>query len=150
MKIYKAKDYQDMSRKAANIISAQVITKPDCVLGLATGSTPEGMYAQLVEWYKKGDLDFSDVKSVNLDEYRGMTRDNDQSYYYFMHKHLFDHVNIDRRIHTCQMVLQRIHRKNASAMRIRLRVWVEWISSFLVWDTMVISDSMSRVMNLPR
>ena len=53
------------------------------------------MYAQLVEWYKKGDLDFSDVKSVNLDEYRGMTRDNDQSYYYFMHKHLFDHVNID-------------------------------------------------------
>ena len=95
MKIYKAKDYQDMSRKAANIISAQVITKPDCVLGLATGSTPEGMYAQLVEWYKKGDLDFSEVKSVNLDEYRGMTRDNDQSYYYFMHKHLFDHVNID-------------------------------------------------------
>lgn len=95
MKIYKAKDYQDMSRKTANIISAQVITKPDCVLGLATGSTPEGMYAQLVEWYKKGDLDFSEVKSVNLDEYRGMTRDNDQSYYYFMHQHLFDHVNID-------------------------------------------------------
>ena len=95
MVLYQAKDYKDMSRKAANIISAQVITKPDCVLGLATGSTPEGMYAQLVEWYKKGDLDFSEVKSVNLDEYRGMTRDNDQSYYYFMHKHLFDHVNID-------------------------------------------------------
>ena len=75
MKIYKAKDYQDMSRKAANIISAQVITKPDCVLGLATGSTPEGMYAQLVEWYKKGDLDFSEVKSVNLDEYRGMIKE---------------------------------------------------------------------------
>ena len=56
MKIYKAKDYQDMSRKAANIISAQVITKPDCVLGLATGSTPEGMYAQLVEWYKKREI----------------------------------------------------------------------------------------------
>lgn len=58
MRIYRAKDYYDMSRKAANIISAQVIMKPDCVLGLATGSTPVGTYAQLVEWYKKGDLDF--------------------------------------------------------------------------------------------
>ena len=59
MKIYKAKDYADMSRKAANIISAQIIMKPECVLGLATGSTPVGLYKQLVEWYKKGDLDFS-------------------------------------------------------------------------------------------
>ena len=94
MKIYEAKDYQEMSRKAANILSAQVILKPDCVLGLATGSTPVGTYDQLVEWYEKGDLDFSEVKTVNLDEYRGLTRDNDQSYYYFMHEHLFDRVNI--------------------------------------------------------
>ena len=95
MKIYKAKDYKDMSRKAANIISAQVIMKPNCVLGLATGSTPIGTYDQLVEWYNKGDLDFSEVTTVNLDEYKGVPRTNDQSYYYFMHQHLFDRVNID-------------------------------------------------------
>lgn len=95
MKIYKAKDYKDMSRKAANIISAQVIMKPNCVLGLATGSTPIGTYDQLVEWYNKGDLDFSEVTTVNLDEYKGLPRTNDQSYYYFMHQHLFERVNID-------------------------------------------------------
>ena len=94
MKIYVAKDYKEMSRKAANILSAQVILKPDCVLGLATGSTPIGTYDQLVDWYEKGDVDFSEVKTVNLDEYKGLTRDNDQSYYYFMHQHLFDRVNI--------------------------------------------------------
>ena len=82
MKIYEAKDYEEMSRKAANILSAQVILKPDCVLGLATGSTPIGTYDRLVERYEKGDLDFTEVKTVNLDEYRGLTRDNDQSYYY--------------------------------------------------------------------
>lgn len=96
MKIIKAKDYNDLSRKAANIISAQVIMKPNCVLGLATGSTPIGTYKQLVEWYKKGDLDFSDVTTVNLDEYKGLTRDNEQSYYYFMNENLFSKVNIDR------------------------------------------------------
>lgn len=94
MRIYEAKDYQEMSRKAANILAAQVILKPDCVLGLATGSTPIGAYDVLVDKYEKGDLDFSEVKTVNLDEYKGLTRDNDQSYYYFMHKHLFDRVNI--------------------------------------------------------
>lgn len=95
MKIIVAKDYKDMSRKAANIISAQIITKPNCVLGLATGSSPIGTYDQLVEWYEKGDLDFSQVSSVNLDEYRGLDHNHDQSYYYFMHEHLFDRVNID-------------------------------------------------------
>ena len=95
MKIIKAKDYNDMSRKAANVISAQVIMKPGCVLGLATGSTPIGTYAQLVEWYQKGDLDFSEVTTVNLDEYKGLPRDNDQSYYYFMNHHLFSKVNVD-------------------------------------------------------
>ena len=94
MRIYKAKDYEDMSRQAANIISAQVIMKPDCVLGLATGSTPIGLYKQLVEWFEKGDLDFSKVQTVNLDEYKGLNRENDQSYYYFMHDNLFDHINI--------------------------------------------------------
>ena len=96
MKIVRAKDYNDMSRKAANIISAQVIMKPHCVLGLATGSTPIGAYKQLVEWYNKGDIDFSEVSTVNLDEYKGLTRDNPQSYYYFMNENLFDHVNINK------------------------------------------------------
>ena len=95
MRIIKAKDYDDLSRKAANIISAQVLLKPDCVLGLATGSTPIGTYKQLIEWYEKGDLDFSAAKSVNLDEYRGLTKDNDQSYYYFMYNNLFKHININ-------------------------------------------------------
>ena len=94
MRIIATKDYNDMSKKAANILSAQVIMKPDCVLGLATGSTPIGTYEKLVEWYEKGDLDFSQVTSVNLDEYKGLDRKNDQSYYYFMHEHLFNHVNI--------------------------------------------------------
>lgn len=84
-----------MSRKAANIIAAQVIMKPDCVLGLATGSTPIGTYARLVEQYEQGDLDFSGVTTVNLDEYKGLNKENDQSYYYFMHDHLFSKVNID-------------------------------------------------------
>ena len=94
MKIIRAKDYKDMSRKAANIISAQVIMKPNCVLGLATGGTPVGTYKQLVEWYNKGDLDFSEVTTVNLDEYRGLPREHPESYWSFMHKNLFDLVNI--------------------------------------------------------
>ena len=85
-----------MSRKAANIISAQIIMKPNCVLGLATGSTPIGTYDQLVEWYNKGDLDFSEVTTVNLDEYKGLTRENDQSYYYFMNDKLFSRVNVNK------------------------------------------------------
>ena len=95
MKIIRAKDYADMSRKAANIISAQVIMKPNCVLGLATGGTPVGAYQQLVEWYNKGDIDFSEVTTVNLDEYRGLPKDHPESYWSFMHRHLFDHVNIN-------------------------------------------------------
>lgn len=94
MNIYQTKNYQEMSRKAANIISAQIIMKPDAVMGLATGSTPIGTYQQLIDWYRKGDLDFSGVRSVNLDEYKGLSADNDQSYAYFMRANLFDHVNI--------------------------------------------------------
>ena len=94
MKIYSAQDYQSMSRKAANILSAHVILKPDSVLGLATGSTPIGMYKQLIEWYNKGDIDFSQVHTVNLDEYLGLATTHDQSYRYFMQANLFDHVNV--------------------------------------------------------
>ena len=95
MKIIHAKDYEDMSRKAANIISAQVILKPDCVLGLATGSTPIGAYHQLIKWYEKGDIDFSQVHTYNLDEYRGLSHDDVQSYHYFMRDNHIDHINID-------------------------------------------------------
>lgn len=95
MKIYVADDYKGMSRKAANIVSAHVILKPNSVLGLATGSTPVGMYQQLIDWYNKGDLDFSQVRTVNLDEYVGLAPTHDQSYRYFMQTNLFDHVNID-------------------------------------------------------
>lgn len=94
MKIYEAKDYDEMSRKAANIIFAQVLMKSKCVLGLATGSTPIGTYEQLVKRYEKGELDLSEVTTVNLDEYKGLERNNDQSYYYFMNRHLFGRVNI--------------------------------------------------------
>ena len=95
MRIIRAKDYADMSRKAANIIAAQVILKPDCVLGLATGSTPIGTYKELINGYENGDLDFSLVKTANLDEYRGLEKSNDQSYDYFMKANLFNHININ-------------------------------------------------------
>ena len=96
MRIICAKDYKEMSEMAADIIGAQVLLKPDAVLGLATGSTTIGTYEELVRRYEAGRLDFSKIKTVNLDEYRGLTRDNDQSYYYFMHSHLFDHININK------------------------------------------------------
>ncbi len=95
MQIYKEKNYNEMSRRAASIIAAQVIMKPDCILGLATGSTPIGAYERLAEECKNGSLDFSGVSTVNLDEYKGLPKTNDQSYYYFMNEHLFSHINID-------------------------------------------------------
>lgn len=95
MKIIAAKDYQDMSRKAANILSAQVIIKPASVLGLATGSSPLGTYQQMIEWYQKGDIDFSQVRTINLDEYKGLGPDNPQSYFYYMYENFFKHINID-------------------------------------------------------
>jgi glucosamine-6-phosphate isomerase len=94
MKLIQAKDYKDMSRKAANFLSAQVILKENSVLGLATGGTSEGIYEQLAEWYRKGDIDFSAVSSVNLDEYVGLDGSSERSYRYFMNHHLFRHINI--------------------------------------------------------
>ena len=94
MRLIKAKDYQEASRQVANIISAQVILRPDSVLGLATGSSPIGAYRQLIEWYNKGDVDFSRVRSVNLDEYVGLAPSHEQSYAYFMYHNFFDFINI--------------------------------------------------------
>lgn len=96
MKIIRTKDYNEMSRKAANIIAAQMTLKPNSVLGLATGSSPVGTYQRLIEMYEAKDLDFSGITTVNLDEYKGLSRDNEQSYYYFMNDKLFNHVNIDK------------------------------------------------------
>ena len=94
MRIICAENYEAMSRQAANILSSVIVTKPNCVLGLATGSTPIGTYKELIKRYEEGDLDFSNVKSVNLDEYVGLEPTHDQSYRYFMQDQLFNHVNI--------------------------------------------------------
>ena len=94
MKVIHCKSYDEMSVAAAKIFSDAIKAKPDVVLGLATGSTPEGMYAELVKEYKAGALDFSRVVSINLDEYCGLPGDHDQSYRYFMQKNLFDHISI--------------------------------------------------------
>jgi len=96
MKFITTKTYEEMSNKAADIIAAQIIVKPNCVLGLATGSSPVGTYKRLIEDNKNGKIDFSTVTSVNLDEYVGLDGSNDQSYRYFMNDNLFNHVNIDK------------------------------------------------------
>ncbi len=96
MNFITVKTYDELSRKAAALIAAQVINKPNCVLGLATGSSPVGTYKKLIEGYRAGDIDFSNVTSVNLDEYVGLDGSNDQSYRYFMNDNLFDHINIDK------------------------------------------------------
>ena len=96
MKVIVTENYEEMSRAAADVMAEVIASKPDCVLGLATGSTPIGMYDRLVEKYEAGQLDFSGVCSVNLDEYYPISPDNDQSYRYFMNENLFDRVNIDK------------------------------------------------------
>lgn len=95
MKFLSVENYEALSRKAAAIIAAEVIRKPNCVIGLATGSSPVGTYKNLIKWCKNGDLDFSLVTTINLDEYAGLDITNDQSYRYFMNDNLFNHINID-------------------------------------------------------
>jgi len=95
MRVIRAADYDEMSRKAADIIAATIILKPDCVLGLATGSTPLGVYKCLADWHKNDGLDFSLTTTVNLDEYRGLAPDARQSYRFFMQENLFSKININ-------------------------------------------------------
>ncbi len=95
MRFITAKNYDELSVIASEIICGVVALKPDCVLGLATGSTPLGTYAKIIKKYNNGEVDFSNVKSVNLDEYVGLDGSNDQSYRYFMNTNLFEHINID-------------------------------------------------------
>ena len=94
MRMFCEKDYEATSRRAAQVIAAEITHNPACVLGLATGSTPEGAYKYLVDWYKKGCLSFQEVLTVNLDEYVGLSPEHEQSYRYFMQSNLFDHVDI--------------------------------------------------------
>ena len=96
MKYITVKTYEELSNKAADLIAAQILVKPNCVLGLATGSSPVGTYKRLIADNQAGKIDFSTVTSVNLDEYVGLDGSNDQSYRYFMNDNLFDHVNIDK------------------------------------------------------
>ena len=96
MDIIRARDYEDMSLKAAGIVADLIRKKPDAVFGLATGSSPIGLYKALIDMYQRGELDMSGVTTANLDEYVGLSPDNEQSYRYFMDHYLFDHVNIDK------------------------------------------------------
>lgn len=96
MEIIVSKNYDELSKKAASFIIDLIKEKPDAVLGLATGGTPEGMYAELIKAYEAGEISFKDIKTYNLDEYIGLDGDHEQSYRYFMDKQLFDHVDIDK------------------------------------------------------
>jgi len=96
MQVHVLKNYREFSKKAAYFVASQVILKPDAVLGLATGSTPLGMYSNLVEMYCKGDVDFSRVRTFNLDEYLGLKADHPQSYHHYMFENFFNRVNIPR------------------------------------------------------
>ena len=100
MRIIVCENYEEVSKKAAQMILSQVTLKPNSVLGLATGSTPIGMYENLVSLNKKGDIDFSEVRTFNLDEYYKLPKENDQSYHYFMYKNLFNGIDIkDENVH---------------------------------------------------
>lgn len=96
MKVIITKDYDEMSKVAANMIKETIVEKPNAILGLATGSTPVGLYNNLIEMNKNGEIDFSKVTTINLDEYIGLDADNPQSYRYFMNNKLFNHVNINK------------------------------------------------------
>ncbi len=96
MRIIKADNYEEVCERAAMLLAAQVLLKPDAVLGLATGESPVGVYERLVSWHQAGKLDFSRIRTVNLDEYAGLDGTDPQSYRYFMEEHLFSHINIQK------------------------------------------------------
>ncbi len=96
MHIFIKKNYDEVSKKAAQLVGAQITLNPKSILGLATGSSPEGMYKNLVDMHKNDIIDFEDIVTFNLDEYLNLSSDNDQSYAYYMNKHLFNHVNIQK------------------------------------------------------
>lgn len=95
MRIYREADYMAMSRRAADFIAAEITRRPDCILGLATGSTPIGAYEALAARTRRGELSFREVRTVNLDEYKGLPPTHPQSYRHFMEAHLFSQIDID-------------------------------------------------------
>lgn len=110
MRIIVVKDYMELSKRAANILASQIILKPNSVLGLATGSTPVRTYQELVSLYRDGNIDFSEVVTFNLDEYYGLDRCDEQSYYFFMNKYLFSHINIkSKNIHIPNGKAENVH-----------------------------------------
>ena len=96
MRLIVTKNYEEMSKVAAKEMAEDIKRNPEIVLGLATGGTPVGMYKELIRMYNEGELDFSKVTSIHLDEYVGLSGDHDQSYRYFMNTNLFNHINIDK------------------------------------------------------
>jgi len=95
MRIIVAANYDEMSKKAADIVASQIILKPESVVGLATGGTPVGFYRELIKIHKDGKFSFKEVKTFNLDEYYGLDKDNTQSYHYYMMDNLFKHIDIN-------------------------------------------------------
>ena len=95
MEIVRCRDYEEMSSKAADMVCEEIGKKPDLVLGLATGSTPLGLYRELIDRNGKGKVSFKNVRSINLDEYAGLGESDEQSYAYYMHYNLFSHIDID-------------------------------------------------------
>src|SRR5471030_137082 len=96
MRIITVENYYEMSKKAATIVASQIILKPNSVLGLATGGTPQGMYEELIKMYNDRQIEFSETKTFNLDEYYRLNRENNQSYYYYMMTNFFNHININK------------------------------------------------------
>jgi len=94
MRIIPTDHRSEMGREGARLFAEQIRSKPDSVLGLATGETPRELYAILIEYFNKGELDFSNISTFNLDEYVGLPADHNQSYNYYMHDALFNHVNL--------------------------------------------------------
>ena len=94
MRVILCDTYEEVSAAAERLVESQIVLKPNCVLGLATGSTPVGMYKKLAERYESGMLDFSSVATFNLDEYYPLSKSNSQSYHYFMQENLFSHINV--------------------------------------------------------
>ena len=95
MEVIIQSSYEEISKAAANVIAEIINSKPNAILGLATGSTPLGLYKELIRMHKYEGLDFSHVTTFNLDEYVGLSPDHNQSYHYFMHENLFNHINVE-------------------------------------------------------
>ena len=140
MQICKVKNYQELSRKAANLIAAQIILKPDSVLGLATGSSPVGTYEHLVEMYENGDLDFSQVTTVNLDEYKGLAGSDEQSYRYFMNTHLFHKININHTFRTAQNQMLKKHARHITNCFTRSVQLISRSSGLVTMDILVLMN----------